>query len=140
MKHLILLSLPILILSCSKSVVDTPNVPEGYGYTTNPTPVQECTGEITAPIYRVVKPEYPEHLRKNRAAGTVILQLLITKDGTLSEIEVKRSTEPRLNEITIFDAMHQHYNPGYCDGIPVDMLADFKVEYKLVTRTETYFN
>lgn len=63
---------------------------------------------------------YPKYARKHGIEGTVYVEFVVEKDGSLSSIAVKRGIEEHLNEeaVRIVSEMPK-WKPGKHEGVPV---------------------
>jgi len=87
---------------------------------------------ITSPviIYRV-EPKYSEEARRARYQGTVVLQAIIRKDGTIDILRVVRSLGFGLDANAI-DALKQwRFQPGTKNGQAVDVALNVEVNFNL---------
>ena len=80
-----------------------------------------------------VKPVYPEIARRVRAGGRVIIQAVILRDGTVTDIEVLSCTNPGMQfEEAAIEAVKQwRYTPAMQGGRPVDVFFTVVVEFDL---------
>jgi len=78
-------------------------------------------------------PKYPDLPRKAGLEGTVILLIVVEKDGTVGQIEVVRSPDQRWGfDLAAIDAVKQwRYQPALLDGRPVAAYINVMVEYSL---------
>ena len=93
-------------------------------------------GDVSNPILieeSKIKPVYPELARQARLAGTVILQAIVLKDGTVGNIEVLRCDHPNLGfEEAAVEAVTQwRYKPATQNGRPVDVYLTVNVQFSL---------
>jgi protein TonB len=95
----------------------------GIGNVTNPVLIEETR----------IKPVYPELARQARLEGNVILQAVILKDGSVSEIQVLRVDRPNLGfEDAAAEAVqHWRYKPATQNGRPVDVYLTINVSFSL---------
>ena len=79
-----------------------------------------------------VQPVYPELARKAEVTGSVILEAVVRKDGTVDGLKVLRSPGVNLGfEEAAIDAVSQwRYQPGTQNGQPVDVYFTIVVEFK----------
>ncbi len=89
-------------------------------------------GEIVAPrLVNRVEPEYPADLRRERVAGRVIMQGVVTTDGRLEALEITSSPDSRLSVLALAAARQWRYQPATLRGEPVKvclaMYADFSL-------------
>jgi len=77
-------------------------------------------------------PLYTEEGRKARAEGRVLLQAVISKDGTVTDIRVVRGLGYGLDESAIHTiATKWRFKPGTLNGKPVDVQANIEVDFNL---------
>jgi len=84
------------------------------------------------PIGRI-DPEYPDFARRARIQGTVVLEVDVFKDGTIGNIEVKRSVQPGpggVDEAAINAVRKVRFQPGKSLGKPVDTKVIIPLEFK----------
>ncbi len=88
---------------------------------------------IKAPlcIYQPM-PSYTEEARKARIEGTMLLQAIIRKDGTVGEIRILRSLGYGLDESALDTIRNRwRFEPGTLNGQPVDVQANMEVSFRL---------
>jgi protein TonB len=96
---------------------------------------QESHPDITPPVQRATRafPRYPELARKAGVQGTVILLIVIDRDGRVGEIEVLRAPDPRFGfDLAAVEAVKQwRYRPALLGGRPVAVQASVTIEFTL---------
>jgi TonB family protein len=87
---------------------------------------------VTAPklIYKV-EPSYEDSARTDKVSGTVLLSLVVTKEGIADQITVKRSLDPRLDERAIIAVKQWRFKPGQKNGEDTNVLAMIEVNFRL---------
>lgn len=76
--------------------------------------------------------KYPEEARRNNIQGRVILQFVIEKDGTLSNIEVMSSSNKALTDAAVKALKSSpKWTPGRQRNKPVRVLFSVPVEFRL---------
>ena len=113
--------------------VPPPSGPPGHGA---PEPVLAGFGGVTQPMRiesSYVRPEYPEIARTARCEGKVVLQAIIGRDGTVTDIEVLSCSQPLLGfEDAAIEAVRLwRYEPALADGRPVDVYFTILVDFEL---------
>jgi protein TonB len=69
--------------------------------------------------------------REARVEGVVVLQVQIGKDGTISDIKVISSSDPRLLP-GVVDAVKQWvYKPSMLNGEPVEVITTVTINFSL---------
>ena len=88
-------------------------------------------GSVTAPrVVTEVKPTYTTDALRYRIQGTVVLELIVTRDGHPSDIHVARSLDPHgLDEQAIAAVAQWRFEPGRLAGAPVDVLVTVMVDF-----------
>jgi protein TonB len=92
------------------------------------------TGDMVPPkliMSSKVRPEYPELARKARLEGKVFLQAVITKEGSVAEVTVLRSSSPLFDDVAIEAVKHWRYEPALSGGQPVAVYFTVIVEFRL---------
>ncbi|MDE2155667.1 MAG: M56 family metallopeptidase [Xanthomonadaceae bacterium] len=79
------------------------------------------------------QPHYPQNAVKNHEQGTVILMVLVGKDGAPRNIEVDPATDaaPDLIQAASDAAMKWHFNPEMRNGKPVEGYARVPVKFSM---------
>ena len=89
-------------------------------------------GGVTPPtILSRVEPQYSEEARKARYQGTVVLESVVKKDGTVDILRVVRSLGFGLDENAIQALKQWRFKPGMRNGIPVDVALNIEVNFNL---------
>lgn len=90
------------------------------------------TADVEPPkILRRVAPVYPEKARIVRATGTVIVQCIIDRTGTLRDIRVLSVPNPWLDQAAIDAIQKWRFSPGKLRGKPVDVYFTLTVRFDL---------
>ena len=75
---------------------------------------------------------YPEEAVEKKLEGTVVVQMVVEKDGTPTHFEVIRGIDPILDDETLRVAkLLPKFVPAQKDGKPVRCLFNFSVPYRL---------
>jgi TonB family protein len=88
-------------------------------------------GAVTAPrVITEVKPTYTDDALLHKIQGTVVLELIVTRDGRPSQIRVVRSLDPEgLDEQAVAAAAQWRFQPGRLAGTPVDVLVTIMLDF-----------
>lgn len=91
---------------------------------------------VTSPVRleeSAVKPAYPEIARVARVEGRVIVQAVILKDGSVSDVEILSCNRPNMGfEESAIEAVRQwRYKPAMQGSKPVDVYFTVVVEFDL---------
>ena len=91
--------------------------------------------DITPPVQRATRafPRYPELARKAGVEGSVVLLIVIDREGRVGEIEVLRAPDPRFGfELAAIEAVKQwRYQPALLGGRPVAVQASVTIEFSI---------
>ena len=106
---------------------------------TNPHPAVIVNGiwrvgvaQVTAP--RAIKapdPEYTKAARKAKIAGTVVLWLVVNKQGLPEQIRVQKSLDPGLDQKAVDAVKRWKFDPARRDGEPVAVMINVEVNFRL---------
>ncbi len=77
-----------------------------------------------------VQPQYPETARLAGVEGIVLLQVLVSQDGVVSDIEILRG-HPLLNEAAISAVRQWRYSPTLLNGSSIPTIATVTVNFVL---------
>ena len=90
-------------------------------------------GGVSAPaIVFKIDPEYSEQARKAKYQGTVVLNLVVQRDGTVRDIRVVQPLGLGLDEKAIEAVKQWRFKPGERNGQPVDVIATIEVMFRLL--------
>ena len=93
-------------------------------------PAHISSGVAVGMLIRKVVPAYPVIGRKMRVEGTVVLQAMISKTGTIENLRVVSG--PALLQQAAIDAVKQwQYRPYLLNGEPVEVETTVNVDFKL---------
>src|SRR5437870_1257922 len=89
-------------------------------------------GGVTPPtVIQRVEPQYSEEARKARYQGTVVLEAIVRRDGTVDIQRIVRSLGFGLDETAIQALKQWRFRPGMRNGIPVDVCLNIDVNFNL---------
>jgi periplasmic protein TonB len=90
-------------------------------------------GLVTSPelVYKV-EPEYSEQARKAKYQGTVVLTIVVQRDGTVRDIKILTSLGMGLDEKAIEAVRQWRFRPGMRQGQAVDVFATVEVMFRLL--------
>lgn len=110
---------------------DGAGIGPGSGGGTGGGPYRPGTG-ITAPaILREVKPDYTEEGRRRHLEGDVVLEIVVKSDGSVGSVKLLQGLGAGLDQRAI-DAVRQwRFSPAKRYGVPVDVLVEVAMEFKL---------
>jgi len=89
-------------------------------------------GDVKAPILKQkVEPQYPEAARKIRLQGVVILEAVITAEGTVANVKVLKSVNPLLDAAAERAVSQWTYKPATLSGRAVPVYLTVTVNFQL---------
>ena len=117
-----------------------PECPSGVGSGAQSSPddpiLDADRPDITPPVLIAASrtiPKYPEMARLARVQGSVMLLIVIDRDGRVGAIEVLRSPDPRFGfDLSAIEAVKiWRYRPARWAGRPVSVQASVLIEFSL---------
>jgi len=78
-----------------------------------------------------VPPIYPPSAKFTRTSGTVLLQVLIGKDGHIHGLRILQSPDPALTVAALEAVQQWVYQPYLLNGEPVDVLTKVTVNFRI---------
>jgi TonB family protein len=103
----------------------------GSGGGTGGGPFRPGSGILPPSLLREVKPDYTEEARRRGVNGDVELEIVVRSDGTVGDVRLQRGLGYGLDQRAI-DAVRQwRFSPARRQGVPVDVLVEVAVEFKL---------
>jgi len=106
------------------------NVPTAVPKAATPQRVRVSQGVSQGLLIHRVQPQYPPLARQARVQGTVVLQALIGKDGTIQNLHVV-SGHPMLTSSALEAVKQWRYKPYYLNGEPVEVETTVNVVFTL---------
>jgi periplasmic protein TonB len=89
-------------------------------------------GGVTAPrVIYAPDPEFSEAARKAKFQGTVVLSVVVGTDGLAHDVRIVRSLGMGLDEKAIEALGTWRFEPGRKDGLPVAVLVNVAVSFRL---------
>jgi len=90
-------------------------------------------GSVSTPRLLVqVPPKYTDDALMRKVQGTVVLELVVTKEGRPAEVRVRRSLDPGgLDERAIAAVNDWRFEPGRLAGRPVDVLVTVYLDFTI---------
>lgn len=76
-----------------------------------------------------VKPTYTNEALQHKIQGTVVLELVVTREGRPSQIRVTRSLDEGLDQQAVDAAAQWRFDPGRLAGTPVDVLVTVMLDF-----------
>ena len=88
---------------------------------------------VTSPtLLQEVKPTYTAEAMRLRIQGSVLLELIVQRDGTPRDIRVIRSLDPKgLDREAVLAVERWRFGPGRLNGEPVDVLVTVVMDFRV---------
>ena len=80
---------------------------------------------------RITNPAYPEELRRSGIKGTVVVQFVVSVDGSVVRAEVVSSPHPALSASAIEAIRNWRFEPGEKGGRKVNCLLSAPITFEL---------
>jgi len=88
---------------------------------------------VTAPaLASKIEPDYSEEARVAKIQGTVVLSIVIGADGHAYNATLARSIGFGLDEKALDAVMQWQFKPGTQNGLPVPVMAQIEVNFRLL--------
>jgi protein TonB len=84
-------------------------------------------------LFRSPAPEYPAHARSAHIEGTVILRVIVAKDGNVKDVQVI-SGDPELRAAAVDAVRKWRFKPQTADGEPIEASTFVGVNFKIGPR------
>jgi protein TonB len=82
-------------------------------------------------LLREVKAKYTDEARRRGTTGNVLLEIVVTRDGAVGEVSVRRGLGGGLDERAIEAVRQWKFAPARRLGQPVDVIVEVAVEFML---------
>ena len=87
---------------------------------------------VTEPIaVKNVQPSYTQEARDARAQGTILLEAVIGRDGSISKVQVLKALGYGLDESAAKALSEWQFKPGTKDGKPVNVRIQVTMNFSL---------
>lgn len=108
-----------------------PGVGQGTGGGTGGGPYRPGSGITPPTLLREVKPDYTEEARRRSLEGDVVLEIVVRRDGSVGDVKMLQGLGSGLDARAI-DAVRQwRFSPAQRQGVPVDVIVEVAVEFKM---------
>jgi protein TonB len=110
----------------------TPGNPNAYNVQIQPgSTARISAGVIAGQRTNFVEPVYPPDAKKAKINGTVVLHVIIGKDGVIKTLDVASSTNPIFNNSALEAVKQWTYRPYLINGDPTAVDTTITVNYAL---------
>ena len=103
----------------------------GSGGGTGGGPYQPGSGIDPPTLVREVRPSYTDAARRQAIEGDVVLEIVVRSDGSVGNVRVRRTLGGGLEQKAIEAVRQWRFTPAKRRGVPVDVVVDVSVEFKL---------
>jgi len=103
----------------------------GSGGGTGGGPFRPGSGVVAPRLIKEVKGDYTDAARRAGISGDVVLELVVRRDGTVGEVRVLEGLGGGLNERAINAVRQWRFAPATRLGVPVDVVVEVAMEFKL---------
>jgi len=110
---------------------DGPGIGPGSGGGTGGGPYRPGSGVEPPTILREVKPTYTEAARVRGITGEVVLEIVVTRDGSVGRVRVLQGLGSGLDERAVEAVRQWRFSPARRLGQPVDVQVEVAVEFRL---------
>jgi protein TonB len=110
---------------------DGSGIGDGSGGGTGGGPYRPGSGVEPPRLLREVKADYSDEARRANIEGEVELEIVVRRDGTVGDVKVLRGLRGGLNERAIQAVKQWRFSAGRMKGVPVDVVVQVGVEFKL---------
>jgi TonB family protein len=108
-----------------------PGVDDGTGGGVGGGPYRPGSGIEPPRLLREVKAQYTEDARKRGITGTVVLEIVITSEGTVGDVKVLRGLGYGLDDRASAAVRNWRFSPAKRLGAPVDVIVEVEVAFSL---------
>lgn len=103
----------------------------GTGGGTGGGPFRPGSGIDPPRLLREVKAVYTDDARRRGLTGDVVLEIVITRDGSVSDVSVTRGLGAGLDERAVAAVRQWRFSPARRNGEAVDVIVEVAVEFSL---------
>jgi len=116
----------------SVAMAQSPNAPPAAVATTAAQPIRVGGMVQAAKLLRKVEPAYPADLQAQGVEGTVVLQAILSKDGTPQSLTLESTSANTEFVSAAMAAFSQwRFQPTLLNGEPVESLTTYQIDFKL---------
>ena len=110
---------------------DGSSIGEGSGGGTGGGPYRPGSGVEPPRLLREVKADYTDEARRSNVEGEVEMEIVVRRDGTVGDVKVTRGLRGGLNDRAIQAVKQWKFSPGRMKGVPVEVVVEVGVEFRL---------
>jgi TonB family protein len=94
-------------------------------------PYRPGSGVLPPRLMREVKAAYTEEARQRNLEGAVVLEIVVRRDGSVSDVKLVDGLGAGLNERAMAAVRQWRFSPATRFGQAVDVIVEVEVEFKL---------
>ena len=110
---------------------DGTGVGDGSGGGYGGGPFRPGSGVEPPRLLREVKADYTDEARRGNIEGEVELEIVVRRDGTVGDVKILRGLRGGLNDRAVQAVRQWRFAPGRMKGVPVDVVVEVGVEFRL---------
>jgi periplasmic protein TonB len=103
----------------------------GEGGGTGGGPYRPGSGVSPPRLIREVRADYTDAARRQNISGEVELEIVVRSDGSVGDVKVLRRLGSGLDERAVQAVRQWRFSPARLKGVPVDVIVEVSVEFKL---------
>ncbi|PYR90963.1 MAG: hypothetical protein DMF84_18590 [Acidobacteria bacterium] len=103
----------------------------GSGGGTGGGPYRPGSGITPPSVLREVRPDYTEDGRRRNIEGDVVLEIVVRRDGAVGDVKLLQGLGAGLDQRAIEAVRQWRFSPAQRQGVPVDVIVEVAVEFKL---------
>lgn len=104
---------------------------DGSGGGTGGGPYRPGSGIQPPRLLREVKAQYTDEARRRNLSGDVLLEIVVTRDGSVGDVRVLQGLGGGLDQRAVAAVRQWRFAPAQRRGEPVDVLVEVAVEFTL---------
>lgn len=110
---------------------DGPGVGPGSGGGTGGGPYRPGSGVEAPRIVKEVRALYTDDARRRGIEGDVVLEVIVTRAGSVGDVRVVRGLGAGLDQSAIAAVKQWRFDPARRQGAPVDVVVEVSVEFRM---------
>jgi TonB family protein len=103
----------------------------GSGGGTGGGPFRPGAGITPPRVLREIKAEYTDEARRAGIIGDVVLEIVVRRDGSVSDVKLLQGLGGGLNDRAVQAVKQWRFTPATRQGVAVDVIVEVAVEFKL---------